>query len=141
MPHALRVAALAAVLAVGFAATARAEMRCEMTFELDGWSAFYKSASGTGHVTCSNGQAARVMLRVDGGGFTFGSSGLEGKGTFSGVLGIEDVMGGYFRMAAEGGPSGAWIYTKGPVRLAVAGGKGHGFTVGFDFGRLRISRA
>jgi hypothetical protein len=121
------------------AAPAAAETPCEITFELKGWSAFYKTASGEGTVRCANGESARVALKVDGGGWTFGSSTFSGKGKFTGASGIGDVLGGYFRMAAEGGPAGAYVYSKGPVHLAVSG-TGRGFTVGVDFGRLLIKR-
>lgn len=139
--RALRAAPVVAALAValGAAAPAAAETTCEMTFRLAGWSAFYKTATGEGSVRCKNGQTAEVSLRVNGGGFTFGNSTFEGKGTFSGVQGISDVFGGYFRVAAEGGPAGAYIYNKGPVHLAVSG-SGRGFTLGFDFGNLKITK-
>src|SRR5579859_1114750 len=33
---------------------------CQMRFTLKGWSAFYKTASGSGALTCDNGQKAKV---------------------------------------------------------------------------------
>ena len=41
-----------------------------MTFNLKGWSAFYKTAKGDGTITCSNGQKARVKIKATGGGRT-----------------------------------------------------------------------
>lgn len=129
---------LAAAAALVTVAATPAAAECTMDFTLSGWSAFYKSATGDGKVTC-NGRSARVDLRVQGGGFTFGSSRFAGTGTFAGADSIEDVTGSYFRMAAEGGPAGAYSYSKGPVRLAVTG-TGTGFTLGWDMGNLTITR-
>src|SRR6267142_548229 len=47
---------------------------CRMTFNLKGWSAFYKTAKGDGTIRCDNGQQARVRIRATGGGITFGKS-------------------------------------------------------------------
>jgi hypothetical protein len=137
--HRFAVATAAlALLALATPASA-ADAACTMKFDLKGWSAFYKTATGTGKVTCSNGQSATVKLTVNGGGFTFGSSEFMGTGRFAYARGIDEVLGGYFRIAAEGGPAGAYVYRKGPVRLAVSG-TGRGFTLGFDFGNLTISK-
>src|SRR5690242_17917830 len=55
--------------------TARAgDISCKMTFQLSGWSVFYKTARGTGTVRCSNGQSLQVKLRAKGGGLTFGKT-------------------------------------------------------------------
>ena len=63
-----------------------ADVSCSMTFQMKGWSVFYKTASGTGTIRCSNGQTAAVKLEAKGGGLTFGKSSIEnGKGEFSGV--------------------------------------------------------
>lgn len=56
-------------LTLGTTMPAQAQFHdCEMTFSLSGWSAFYKTASGLGTVTCSNGQRMRVKLSAKGGG-------------------------------------------------------------------------
>ena len=34
----------------------KTETRCRMTFDLKGWSVFYKRAKGTGVIRCDNGQ-------------------------------------------------------------------------------------
>jgi hypothetical protein len=44
------------------AAPAHALTRCDLRFELEGWSIFYKEATGAGVVRCDNGQQARVEL-------------------------------------------------------------------------------
>ncbi|GAP66206.1 hypothetical protein MBSD_n1509 [Mizugakiibacter sediminis] len=137
----------AAVLACGIAllpsAPARAgDVTCKMTFTLSGWSAFYKTYSGSGHVTCSNGQSANVRIRSKGGGLTFGKSTIHGKGEFTGVGSIGDIYGAYANANAHAGAAksaGATVVTKGSVSLALAG-KGEGWDIGIDFGKFVIER-
>ena len=116
---------------------------CQMKFTLKGWSAFYKTASGKGSVTCSNGQKAEVTLSVKGGGITFGKSSIdEGDGRFSDLKDIEEIFGGYAAAEAHAGAGTskqASVYTKGEVSLAITG-TGRGVNVGFDFGKLTIEK-
>lgn len=116
---------------------------CYMDFSLKGWSVFYKTAEGKGKVTCSNGQHADVKISVKGGGLSFGKMEiLNGKGTFSEVLNIDEIFGGYIAAEAHAGAgkSGqASVYTKGDISLALTG-SGRGVNIGIDFGRLEISR-
>lgn len=118
--------------------------KCTMTFNLKGWSAVYKVAHGRGEVVCSNGQRLPVELTVHGGGLTFGKIDvLEGKGEFSAVTGIHEVLGSYAAAEADAGAvkaSHAAVYTKGEVSLALAG-TGRGVGIGFDFGKLDLERA
>ena len=73
---------------------------CHMDFSLKGWSVFYKTAEGYGRVTCSNGQRTNVKINVTGGGLSFGKMEiLNGKGSFSEVLNIDEIFGEY--IAAE----------------------------------------
>ena len=71
------------VLSIGVPARRLAEggetklAECKMTYNLKGWSAFYKTATGGGTITCSNGQTARVKIRAKGGGITFGKFTIE----------------------------------------------------------------
>ncbi|MBZ5587418.1 MAG: hypothetical protein LAO05_02565 [Acidobacteriia bacterium] len=117
--------------------------KCTMTFTLKGWSAIYKTAQGHGDIVCSNGQRLPVKLTVHGGGLTFGKMDvLEGKGDFSAVKGIHEVLGSYAAAEANAGAlkaSQAAVYTKGEVSLALAG-TGRGIGLGFDFGKLDIDR-
>ena len=114
-----------------------------MTFTLKGWSAVYKTAHGHALVTCTNGQTMPVTLTVHGGGLTFGKMDvLKGKGDFSAVKSIDEVLGSYVAAEAAAGAvkSGeAAVYTKGEVSLALAG-TGRGVVLGFDFGKLDIDR-
>lgn len=120
------------------------DLRCTMTFEMSGWSAFYKTSEGTGKVTCSNGESADVVIRLKGGGITFGKTEIrDGKGVFSKVYSIEEVFGGYAAAEAHAGAGAsakASVYTKGIVSLAMSG-TGRGINLGVDFGKLTISRA
>ncbi|HEX7111859.1 MAG TPA: hypothetical protein VF216_05395 [Mizugakiibacter sp.] len=137
----LAAALLACGLALSPSAPARAgTVTCKMTFTLSGWSAFYKTYSGSGHVTCSNGQSANVRITSKGGGLTFGKSTIQGKGEFSGVSSIGDIYGAYANANAHAGAAksaGATVVTKGSVSLALAG-KGEGWDIGIDFGKFVI---
>ena len=125
------------------AAQAAGPVDCALRFNLSGWSIFYKTASGTGTVTCSNGQRASVTIKSKGGGLTVGKSRITGgRGEFSGVRDINDVFGTYATAEAHAGASRsskAQVMTKGNVSLAMAG-KGEGWDLGVAFGKFVISR-
>ena len=138
-------AALAALLASTWAmpATAAGPIDCKLRYNLSGWSAFYKTASGTGTVTCDNGQSLSVKIRAKGGGLTFGKSKItNGTGEFSGVYKIDEVLGTYAASEAHAGASkssDAMAMTKGNVSLGLAG-KGEGWDLGVAFGKFVIER-
>ncbi len=119
-------------------------LECKMTFNLSGWSVFYKTAHGSGTITCSNGQTARVRIRAKGGGITFGKSDVtNGTGTFTGARSISELFGAYAQSEAHAGvgKSGdVQAMTKGEVSLALKG-TGRGVDIGFAFGKFTISRA
>lgn len=120
------------------------DMKCTMTFTMSGWSLFYKAANGTGVIHCANGQSMKVKLRARGGGVTIGKSTIDqGYGVFTGVVSIEELLGTYATARAHAGvghTSGkAQVMTRGEVSLALSG-KGHGWNIGIDFGKLTISR-
>ena len=110
-----RIALLFPLLLLAGPAAAR-EVDGNMTFSLKGWSAFYKTQSGTGTITCHNGQKMRVKITAKGGGLTFGKSSIEnGKGefrkksrnTYTGAIignAVDDDNG-----AAKGAPIGAGV--------------------------------
>lgn len=124
-------------------ASASGSIDCELSFDVAGWSIFYKTASGTGTVTCNNGQRASVKIQSKGGGLTVGKSRIrKGRGEFSGVRNISDVFGTYATAEAHAGASRsskAQVMTKGDVSLALAG-KGEGWDLGIAFGKFVISR-
>ena len=116
---------------------------CEMTFNMKGWSAFYKTSKGDGTIKCDNGQSAAVAIKAKGGGITFGKSEIVGgTGRFSKVRDISEVFGGYAQAQAHAGAgksADASALTKGEVSLSLAG-TGKGVDVGFAFGKFTIER-
>ncbi len=117
--------------------------RCEMTFDLKGWSAFYKTAKGTGTIRCDNGQTAKVRIRAKGGGITFGKSEvIGGTGKFSEARSIEELFGAYAQSEAHAGAgksASAQAMTKGEISLVLSG-TGRGVDIGFAFGKFTIER-
>jgi hypothetical protein len=136
---------LLTVLCATSAAPARAEanIRCSMTFTMKGWSAFYKTADGAGTIKCSNGQSLAVKLSAKGGGLTVGKSSIEnGKGEFSEVASVSELLGSYISAEAHAGAvksAKAQVMTKGEVSLALSG-TGRGWDLGIAFGKLTISQ-
>jgi hypothetical protein len=142
--HALIAAAGVALGLFSFQpAQAAASVSCKLSFTMEGWSAFYKTATGSGTVKCSNGQSMAVKLDAKGGGLTVGKSKIEdGHGEFSAVNGIDELLGSYVSAEAHAGAvksSQAQVMTKGEVSLALSG-TGRGWDLGIAFGRLTISR-
>jgi hypothetical protein len=116
---------------------------CEMTFNLKGWSAFYKTAKGDGTITCSGGKSMKVKISAKGGGITFGKSEvIGGKGRFYGAKSAEDCLGSYAQSEAHAGAgksSDAQALTKGDINLTLVG-TGKGVDVGFAFGKFTIEK-
>lgn len=142
MIRAAAVTVLLAALLPADQARAQAELDCRLSFSVSGWSVFYKTASGTGTVSCSNGQSMPVRIEARGGGLSVGKSRIDnGRGTFSGVSHMRDVLGGYASAEAHAGAvrsANARVVTKGPVSLALAG-TGDGWDLGVAFGSFIIS--
>ncbi len=137
----LALAAMTPALAHDDADGEKTDIGCSMKFNLKGWSAFYKTAKGTGTVTCDNGQSAEVAIKVKGGGLTVGKSEIaDGKGSFSEVHDISEVFGAYASVEAHAGAvksSSATALTKGEISLAISG-VGRGWDLGVSFGRFVI---
>lgn len=133
-----------AAAAVMLAAPAQAGTVCQMTFTMSGWSAFYKTSSGTGTIKCDNGQKAKVNVSSKGGGITFGRSKIKDAiGKFTEVDNISDLFGTYGQGEAHAGAgksAKASVVTKGDISLAIAG-KGTGVDVGISFGKFTIEKA
>lgn len=123
-------------------AHAQGPIDCRLTYTMAGWSVFYKTASGEGTVSCSNGERLPVRISAKGGGLTFGKSRIDdGVGEFSGVYNIRDVLGGYASAEAHAGAgrsTKAEVVTKGSVSLALVG-KGSGWDLGVSFGSFVIT--
>src|SRR5213594_393343 len=118
-------------------------VQCKMTFNLKGWSAFYKTAKGDGAITCDNGQKAKIKIKATGGGITFGKSEIVGgTGRFTGARSIDELFGAYVQSEAHAGAgksADAQALTKGDVSLALKG-TGRGVDIGFAFGKFTIER-
>ncbi len=140
---ALMLAPMAAVSAPG-AQAVQSTMKCTMTFTLSGWSAIYSTADGHGKVTCANGQSMSIDITAKGGGLTVGKYKInDGRGHFSGVNSIDDVVGSYATANAHAGATGsshAAAMTKGDVSLALTG-TGKGWDIGAGFSAFTINRA
>jgi hypothetical protein len=124
-------------------ASAGSELECKMTFKLKGWSAFYKTSSGEGTITCSNGQSVAVKIKLTGGGLTFGKTETkDGFGKFSDVGKIDDLLGSYAQAEAEAGAvksAEAQVLTKGEVSLALSG-TGSGWSLGVSGAKFTITK-
>lgn len=133
---------LAAVGAVALPAQA-ADLSCKMSFEMKGWSAIYQTADGYGTIRCNDGKSLRVKLSAKGGGLTVGKSSItNGRGDFTGVHSINDLLGSYANANAHAGAersAGAQVLTKGTVSLALSG-TGHGWDLGVALGAFKIER-
>ena len=140
MNRLLPIVGLSLVLASP-AALAKGKVDCNLRFDMKGWSAIYKTASGSGTITCDNGQKMDVTVSAKGGGLSVGKQKIEGgTGDFSGVSDIKETLGGYASAEAHVGAakSGtAQILTKGDVQLKLAGA-GKGWDVGVTFGKFTI---
>lgn len=141
--HSIRTLALCLALAAAPSAMA-GDITCKMTYSLSGWSAFYKTASGTGTVNCSNGQSMSVKIETKGGGLTFGKYKIRnGFGQFANVDDIRDVLGSYATAEAHASAessASAQAMTNGKVSLALSG-KGKGWSLGVAFSRFAIEAA
>ena len=122
---------------------ADASLDCKLTYNLTGWSLIYKHTTGTGIVHCEDGTTMRVKVAAKAIGLTAGKWKInDGKGNFTDVHKIGDVLGDYAQASANAGvvKSGeAQVLTKGPVSLALAG-NGEGVNIGVDIGKFTISR-
>ncbi|AXM13460.1 hypothetical protein [Xanthomonas oryzae] len=149
MIKSLSLFALFALFALFGAATlapqaqAAGNIDCKLSFNLSGWSVFYKTASGTGTIKCDNGAVIPVKISSKGGGLTVGKSKITGgRGTFSGAYSLNDLFGTYAAAEAHAGvvkSSTAQIVTKGDISLALAG-TGEGVDLGVAVGNFVIER-
>jgi len=135
-------ALLASALAVTMPpARAASDIDCKLDYNLTGWSLVYKHTTGTGRVTCNNGASMPVRVSAKAIGVTAGKWKIDnGKGRFTDVHNIREVLGHYAQASANAGivKSGeAQILSKGTVSLALAGG-GEGVNVGVDVGAFNI---
>lgn len=120
------------------------QIECQMDFRLSGWSVFYKSASGNGTITCSNGQTMDVVINVTGGGLTFGHYQInDGHGEFTDLTDITQALGHYAMATAHAGAvksTRAAAMTNGDASLVITG-TGNGWNIGAGFASFTIKRA
>ena len=118
-------------------------LSCRLDFTMKGWSAIYKTATGSGTVTCNNGASMKVVLESKGFGLTAGKSTIdEGRGAITGIKVINDVLGHYAAADASAGAIKAGavtVLTKGEVSLAL-NGTGRGWELGVSFSDFTIKR-
>ena len=140
-----------------------ATINCHMVFTLRGWSAIYKNTTGmvtvgqsptskraprfrktttgSGTVTCANGQTMRVSLTASGGRGSVGKYELgNGYGAFDNVTNINQVLGTYNRAAAHtvvATDAQASAMAKGGIALVISG-SGTGWNVGAGFPSFAI---
>ncbi|MGE8224987.1 MAG: hypothetical protein ACN6RK_04285 [Stenotrophomonas sp.] len=140
-----KMMAMAVVLAMGIAPAAQAagNIDCELRYNLTGWSAFYKTSSGTGTITCENGASIPVKITAKGGGLTVGRTTItDGRGRFTGAYSLNDLLGTYAAAEVHASASratDAQAMTKGDISLALAG-TGRGWSLGIGFGKFVIER-
>lgn len=144
---ALALTAIAMASAAPGLRLARAEgpdLRCKLTYSLQGWSALYQRAEGKGTVSCADGSTMHILIAARGGGLTAGRWRIdEGTGTFSEVHRPAEVFGRYTQGGAQAGivkSAGAQVLTKGTVSLALAG-RGEGVDLGVAVGEVTLSPA
>ena len=134
--------ALALSLALVALPASAQNLTCKLSFSSSSWSIFYKTTSGTGTVTCTNGQSLAVRISAKGGGLTVGKSKINnGYGEFAEVKHIRDVLGSYAAAEAHAGTqksAHAQAMTNGKVSLALAG-KGEGWDLGVAFTKFTLS--
>ena len=132
----------AALLLAASCSAAAAEAHCTLHFNMAGGGAFYKHSTGSGEITCDNGQRLAVSIESKGGGLTFGHSEIkDGVGKFSPVADVHELIGGYAEAEANAGAgeaSKAQVVTKGSISLALSG-TGSGHTLGVSFGSFIIT--
>ncbi|WP_313169701.1 hypothetical protein [Stenotrophomonas sp.] len=137
--------AMMALLGLGMvpAAQAAGNIDCELRYNLSGWSAFYKTSSGTGTITCDNGASIPVKITAKGGGLTVGRTTItDGRGRFTGAYTLNDLLGTYAAAEVHASASratDAQAMTKGDISLALAG-TGRGWSLGIGFGKFVIER-
>ncbi len=121
-----------------------AGLDCRLRFDLSSWSIIYKRSTGTGTVTCTNGQSLKVKLTANGGGLSLGKTEVKrGTGNFSDMQSINDALGTYAQAAAGGGVAKtgeAQVMVKGNVSLSLAGAGSGGAGLGVTIGGFTIEK-
>ena len=89
------------------------KVHCKISFDIKGWAFFYRTADGSGTVTCSNGDRFGVVLEQRGFGLAFGSGEIkDARGVFSPMERTEEVFGTWVGQSAVAGAGGAGLTIK-----------------------------
>lgn len=135
--------AMAMAMASNLAAASDRDLHCTLEFTSTEWSAVYASTIGRGTVDCKDGASMQVSIEAKGLGLTAGKWKItSGKGTFTHVRKIDDVLGSYVAVSGDigvGKAGTARVLSKGSVSLALAG-KGEGFDLGVAISSFRIAK-
>lgn len=136
-------ACIALAASANSASAAERDLSCQLSFTTTEWSIVFASAAGTGAVTCMNGESMPVIISAKGVGLTAGKWKIEqGRGKFTHVAAIDNVLGSYYGVSANVGVAksgSAQALTKGKVSLALTG-KGEGFDIGIAVSSFTISK-
>jgi hypothetical protein len=123
------------------AKAAERDLSCQLSFTTTEWSIIYASAAGRGTVTCKNGESMPVSISAKGIGLTAGKWEVQhGRGIFTDVATIDNVLGSYYGVSANAGMAkagSAQALTKGKVSLMLTG-KGEGFDLGVAISSFTI---
>lgn len=115
---------------------------CQMHYHLSGFSLVFRYYTGTGEITCRNGQRANAALTSTSIGFSIGKSEFEGVAHFSEVKGIDEIWGNYMSLESHAGflkSFDAQLLTRGEISMALDG-QGRGVDIGATIGNLNIIR-
>ncbi|TZF89826.1 hypothetical protein [Cognatilysobacter lacus] len=136
--------AVAMVLAVPTGATKDRDVKCKLQFQSRDWSVLYQQGEGPGTVTCSDGSSMPVKIIAKGVGLSAGKWKIDhGRGTFTRVRTIQDVVGRYATLSGHIGlvkTGEVEVASKGRVSLALAG-HGEGIDVGVAINEFRVEKA
>ena len=133
-----------ALVAGSLAAGESRGLDCDLSFTSKEWSFLYMRATGEGVVFCEDGSTMSVAIEAKGIGVTAGKWKItDGRGRFSHVDDIGEVLGTYLAVSGEIGlvrTGTTRLLSKGNVSLALAG-SGKGVNVGVALGEFTISRS
>ncbi|NYT64305.1 hypothetical protein H0A66_18485 [Alcaligenaceae bacterium] len=127
------IASILVSIAPEIAGATERDLKCQLSFTTTEWSIIYASAAGRGTVTCENGESMPVSISAKGIGLTAGKWEIQhGRGNFTDVATIDNVLGSYYGLSTNVGmvkAGSAQALTKGKVSLMLTG-KGEGFDLG-----------
>src|SRR5690606_20690820 len=95
---------LAAALSLATAPVDARAVSCRLSLSVGGWSLSYTTGAGTGHVRGNTGRSMAGRIGARGGGLTVGKPEIrDGRGEFSAVRDVREVLGTYAAAEAHAG--------------------------------------